>query len=86
MSEKGIGNNGTLLFNGQSIEKALNDLLFSKSEAQVYEPKRKVQLSSTEKKIKRLSYLMRRTKNSRIWRKLGWRINSLSDTREEVAG
>jgi ubiquinone biosynthesis protein COQ9 len=86
---------GELLFNGQSIEKALNDLLFSKSEPQVYKPEpaqksiRDQLADRIEKKIARLRYLMHRTRKRRKKVKLAWRVATLceiADTRKEVAG
>jgi hypothetical protein len=80
---------GELLFNGRSIEKALNDLLFSKSEPQAYEPVKEIKpVSPIEKKISRLRYLMRRTRKRRIQVKLAWRIielYELLDIEDEVA-
>jgi hypothetical protein len=81
---------GELLFNGQSIEKALNDLLFSKSVALEYEPisSKKEPVSPIEKKISRLRYLMYRTKKRRKQVKLAWRIlrlYELLDIEDEVA-
>jgi ubiquinone biosynthesis protein COQ9 len=95
MSERNTNGNGMLLFNGQTIEKALNYLLYSKSQAQVYTPEpapkslQEQLIERIEKKIARLRYLMNRTRKRRKKVKLAWRILGLYDQldliEEEVA-
>ncbi|QYY44744.1 hypothetical protein ACKE5C_19320 (plasmid) [Aneurinibacillus thermoaerophilus] len=95
MSERNTNGNGMLLFNGQPVEKALNDLLFSKSQAQVYTPEpapkslQEQMIERIENKIARLRYLMNRTRKRRKKRKLAWRVVALceiADAMKEAAG
>lgn len=73
---------GVLTYQGRPVLEVLDEMLNAKSQAEEYVPQkviRNIQLSPLEKKIARTGYLLRRTKNSRIWWKLASRYNELCE-------